>query len=81
MFRETVATALMSCSLIACGGCRQVGNSHNVTISKAEYEQLKADAALGRQAKELRDRHAQYPSLFDECGNPLPPAAQPKGTC
>jgi hypothetical protein len=80
MFHEIVATALVSCSLIVCGGCHHIGKSDDVTISKAEYEQLKAEAAVGRQARELRERHVRYPSLFDECGNPLPPAGQPKAT-
>jgi hypothetical protein len=66
-----------------CGlGC---GNTHStkpdtVLVPKAEYEQLKADAALLKKYEEtvkLREQaiaenyHQKYPSLFDACGNPL----------
>ncbi|MGA8222400.1 MAG: hypothetical protein WB780_12155 [Candidatus Acidiferrales bacterium] len=115
-------TFLAILSLIAvtsCGDFGVVDKSKDVVISKAEYEQLKASAALAKQVgryqlyregvrtwrldtatgrscllltseadwknpdslsascdiedrNEARERHRQYPSLFDENGNPLP---------
>jgi hypothetical protein len=62
--------ALFGLAVLA--GC---GNEPDkVIIAKAEYEQLKADAGLGRDTREMQNRHRDLPSLFDECENPLPPA-------